>query len=360
MSFVSERELFQHLQSGKPVLDVRAEVEFESGSIPSSTCVPILNNDERHRIGWTYKNKGPEEAVKLGYEIVSGENKEAKVRKWTEFFHQNPTAILTCFRGGQRSGIAQAWLKEVGIDRPRIQGGYKKVRQFLLETLEQKSQSLGMLIVSGPTGSGKTRLIEALPEQVPTVNLENIAKHRGSAFGHWKDPQPGQADYENRLAQRLLNLQDRGPEPSLVIEDESRMIGHIVQPESFFKTLRNSALVVIEEDLEFRVQQVYEDYISSIQKLSEEDQNFYYENYQKALGVLQKKLGDERSRKAHRLLMEGRAKDSKELHLEWIRILIGEYYDPLYLKSFQKRNPRIQFRGSFKDCWQYLSEQYSY
>ncbi|MCE3011167.1 MAG: tRNA 2-selenouridine(34) synthase MnmH, partial [Proteobacteria bacterium] len=225
---------------------------------------------------------------------------------------------------------------------------------------EEKSQELSMLIVSGPTGSGKTKLIEKLKHPVPAVHLEKLARHRGSAFGHWKEAQPSQADYENRLAQKLMNHQPQTEKPSLIVEDESRMIGQIVQPESFFRTLRSSALVVIDEDLEFRVKQVYQDYIAAIEELSEEDQNFYYENYQRALGVLQKKLGDERYRKVLSLLQEGRQKKSQESHLEWITILIRDYYDPLYLKSFQKRNPRVQFRGSFEECLQCLTDLYSY
>ena len=106
------------------ILDVRAPMEFAQGALPNSTNLPILNDEERHLIGTCYKINGREVAIALGHKIVSGENKTKKLQAWKDFFTQYPHAVLTCFRGGLRSQIAQKFLFEAGIDRPRLEKGY--------------------------------------------------------------------------------------------------------------------------------------------------------------------------------------------------------------------------------------------
>src|SRR3989344_255252 len=108
-----------------------------------------MNNEERALVGTTYKNAGREVAVTLGHELVSGDTKELRIRLWIERIRQYPGTVLYCFRGGLRSQITQRWLKGVGVDRPLIEGGYKKARNFLRLEIEQFSQKSVLIMLTG-------------------------------------------------------------------------------------------------------------------------------------------------------------------------------------------------------------------
>src|SRR5690606_40683424 len=108
------------LAEGTPFLDVRAPVEFARGTVPGAVNLPLLDDEERRRVGITYKSSGHDAAVALGHRLVSGEVRQIRERAWCTFLHEHPDAWIFCWRGGQRSEIVQAWLRELGIDRPRV------------------------------------------------------------------------------------------------------------------------------------------------------------------------------------------------------------------------------------------------
>ncbi|WP_430233834.1 tRNA 2-selenouridine(34) synthase MnmH [Nitrosomonas communis] len=245
-----------------PLIDVRAPVEFLQGSLPGSVNIPILNNEERRLVGTTYKNQGQEAAVRLGYQMILGPVKQSRLDQWLRFVRANPRTVLYCFRGGKRSQITQQWLKEAGVERPLIVGGYKIARQFLMDTIDQFSEDKKLLVITGPTGGGKTKLIHEVRNIYPALDLEAIARHRGSAFGELPISQPRQIDFENRLAVNLLKLESRlqsnGP---LVVEDESRHIGKVYLPTTFFMHMRSSEVIWLDEPFEVRVENIFEDYV---------------------------------------------------------------------------------------------------
>jgi tRNA 2-selenouridine synthase len=90
-----------------PLIDVRASVEFEKGAFPHAVNLPLMSNEERHLVGIKYKEKGHEEAVKLGHALVNNERKNERVQAWLDFIQANPETKLYCFRGGERSKISQ-------------------------------------------------------------------------------------------------------------------------------------------------------------------------------------------------------------------------------------------------------------
>lgn len=357
MKFIDVEELKSHLIRGTSFLDVRAPVEFIQGSIPGAQNIAILNDEERALIGTTYKEKGNAEAVRLGHEIVSGENKNLKLQQWKIFFEQNPDGILYCFRGGQRSQITQRWLLDAGVDRPLIKGGYKASRQMLMDQITKVSLNKPFVIVSGATGSGKTDLINDVKAIYPSLDLEGAAHHRGSAFGGMNIPQPTQVNFENAVALELLKLEKglltTNPAP-LLVEDESRMIGQNVVPEVMFDKMRASSLVMIDESVEKRTENIFKDYILfPIQN----GENFI-PRYEEAFRRITKKLGGLRTQELTALLLSAHQEylqtKNLELHKEWIRRLLVEYYDPLYFKSFQKRNSIVIFKGSRAEVTEYL------
>lgn len=359
-------ELKNLFKNAIPLVDVRAPVEFAQGSLPGAVNMPIMFDEERAHVGTVYKNQGQEAAVKLGHQLVSGAVKEERVQAWKLFFEQNPEAILYCFRGGKRSQITQAWLREVGISRPLITGGYKAARNYLIKQIEEFSIRQEMISVSGPTGSGKTHFLQGLQGRYPMIDLEALARHRGSAFGGMGVEQPTQIDYENHLAKALILLEDKiSGKIKPLVEDESRLIGRISQPAIFFMRLRSSPVIWIDETMDVRVENVFDDYIQqtaiglSLQasaRCAEENDILrgqaveVFERYRRSLLAIHRKLGGLRSQEVMADLDKSQSDYLNHNELSsnkvWIEKLLQYYYDPLYLGSLDRRQVNVIFRGT--------------
>jgi tRNA 2-selenouridine synthase len=334
-----------------PILDVRAPVEFAEGALPHSVNIPILENEERAHVGTVYKQEGSEAAIALGHRLVSGAVKESRIEAWHAWLAKNPQALITCFRGGMRSGLAQEWLAGRGVERPRIKGGYKAMRRFYLEQLDALPDH-PWLVISGPTGAGKTSLLQEVAR--PKLDLEKIARHRGSAFGAYGQPQPSQATFENEVAAELLQLSQSAPEVSWLIEDESRMIGARVMPEKIFLALRISPIVLIEDDLDTRVENTFAEYVAETDlsgRAGEERAQAKLREYEQAVMKISPKLGGLRAQEILSLLHGAKEPDD---HRAWIRKLIQEYYDPFYFNSLAQREKQVAFRGKREEVKAYL------
>jgi tRNA 2-selenouridine synthase len=330
-----------------PLLDVRAPVEFAQGAFPNAQNLPLLTDSERHAIGLRYNAEGQPAAIDLGHALVAGATRETRLQGWLRWCERHPDGHLYCFRGGMRSGTVQQWLTEAGHPIPRIRGGYKAMRRFLLDSLEPTSAALPLLLLSGRSGTGKTRVIEALDH---AVDLEGLARHRGSAFGRRPGGQPTQSDFENRLAIALLRLHAlqaaNGPCP-VVLEDESKLVGHRLIPPSLYLQMKKSPRVFIEEPLGSRVQVTLEDYVCG--PLAEYVQ-FHGETEAldrlgaELLGSLDRirnRLGGSRHnafRQALQSALDEQARSGAvEGHRAWIRALLAEYYDPLYDHALRRQ-----------------------
>ena len=148
-----------------PLIDTRAPIEFDQGAFPFTQSLPLMSDSERELIGTCYKNKGQEQAVALGHELVQGEIKQARLDAWLEFIKNNPNGALYCFRGGMRSQITQEWIYEAsGINYPRIKGGYKALRRFLIDETDRIMGQVTPIVIGGQTGCGKTLLLDQLKE----------------------------------------------------------------------------------------------------------------------------------------------------------------------------------------------------
>ncbi len=348
-------EFKKHFLNGKPIIDVRAPIEFLQGAIPGSVNGPILDDVERALIGTMYKQNGPDEALQLGYQIVSGRNKSDKVDFWKKFIHENPETILTCFRGGKRSQITQQFLSEQGISVRRIEGGYKSIRQFFIENLDRYSDQQKMILLTGCTGSAKTHLLKKAQSFYPCIDLEELAQHRGSAFGNLPTPQPAQADFENRLSGEIFKLIEKNEARAFLFEDESRLIGHRHLPDHFFNQLRQSKVILVKHSLQERIENIFLDYIQNV-NLSESLFN-YYEN---SLLRIQKRLGGLKSQEILKDIQDSKIAFLRGNELEsnkvWIEKLLVNYYDPLYTSSFRKRDPEILFEGTHAEILDFLSQ----
>ncbi|HAC29259.1 MAG TPA: tRNA 2-selenouridine(34) synthase MnmH, partial [Marinobacter hydrocarbonoclasticus] len=289
-----------------PLMDVRAPVEFTKGSFPSAENGPLMNDEERHRVGICYKEKGQDKAIELGHQLVSGDIKAQRIEAWKRFVARHPEGYLFCFRGGLRSRLTQQWIKDSGIDYPLVIGGYKALRRFLIDSLEAQIESGQFRILSGRTGTGKTRVLMQLPNP---VDLEGLANHRGSSFGRQVTPQPSQIDFENRLAVAMLKARHQVGGP-IYLEDESRLIGRCALPETLRARMSESPLLILEQAMEERIAIIRADYVegmlASYRARDGEDAGWlnFRDYLLSAIDRIRKRLGGERYQKLRNLMLQ--------------------------------------------------------
>lgn len=345
-----------------PMLDVRAAVEFSGGAFPCSQNIPLLNDDEREKIGICYKQHGQQAAIELGQKLVSGATRAERMTNWRQWVEKNPNGVLYCFRGGLRSQTVQQWLHDDGIDIPLVSGGYKALRRFLLDEMEKNIQQLPFMILCGPTGSGKTRVIEALNDN---IDLEGIAHHRGSAFGRRPGGQPAQIDFENTLSIAMLKHADQGTK-QVILEDESRLIGRCFLPPTLQEKIRGGARVLIEETLEQRVEVTLEDYILGPlheyrQWYADQAEDKLGEELLASIDRIKRRLGGLRHQQLRLLIEQAleQQKSSGDVHAHrlWIERLLRDYYDPMYAYMLQQRRSLILFRGNRAEVQQWLQHK---
>ena len=359
MPDVSDQEILNWLVSKRPLIDVRAPIEFTQGCVPGAINLPLLDDSERAQIGTVYKQKGNEAAVALGHQLISGETREMRIAAWKDFAVRNPSAALYCFRGGLRSQSVQRALREHGIEIPLINGGYKRVRQILMALTESISQSNSFHVISGYTGTRKTLLLGSLRGTRSVCDLEELACHKGSAFGsHSRNPQPSQADFENRLA---LELYRGAGEAPILVEDESRMIGYNVLPLQFYLKMQTSPVYLVEATIEDRAQYLTEQYLrENIGANTETDPEALREPVLAKLQLIRRRLGGLEYSNLVRMfeaaLVDHRRVGEIDAHFGWVGRLLKIYYDPLYQYHLAKIGDRVVARGSFSEIQACLSK----
>lgn len=333
------------------MLDVRAPKEVACGALPYAVTLPILSDEERHQVGIRYKEAGQDEAVKLGY-TLTGPHLPERIEGWREVVAQGPTAV-SCWRGGLRSALTAEFIGDDNV--PCVEGGYKAIRNHLMSKLGASLERYQVLVVGGLTGSGKTELLTQLGDRVPdlkVLDLEQEARHRGSAFGKLREAQPAQASFENSLAAHLL----LGCTPKLLLEDESRAIGRLKLPDAVYRAVQTSPLIMVEEPLERRVARIHRDYVLSLSSISgiSEARALLAER----LSSLKKRLSGAVIDSALRALEDAEtsgAWSEASAHAGWIMPLLTHYYDPLYEKSLEKVNRPVIFKGDVEACNAWLS-----
>ncbi|MCB1924176.1 MAG: tRNA 2-selenouridine(34) synthase MnmH [Gammaproteobacteria bacterium] len=348
-----------------PLLDVRAPVEFAEGAFPSAENHPLIDDDERHAIGIAYKHEGQDAAITLGEGLVSGDKKAQRIAHWQDFLRRHPDAVLYCFRGGMRSQISQRWLLEhAGLRCPRVRGGYKAMRRFLLDELARSAAVAQPIVIGGRTGVGKTRF---LAHYDAAIDLEKLAHHRGSAFGHHPQPQPSQIDFENALSVALMKRLAHDPGPILV-EDESRNIGGRHIPEVLFSVMHEAPLVILEasddERIAITLQEYVHDALGEFTALYGEQQGFerWSDYLANSMDRIRRRLGGDRHAHVRKLLDEAvlhhRSTGDVNPHCRWIGFLLHEYYDGMYSFQLDQKSQRIVFRGTRDQVADYLAHEH--
>ncbi|MDZ4750851.1 MAG: tRNA 2-selenouridine(34) synthase MnmH [Flavobacteriales bacterium] len=302
---------------GVVVLDARSPGEFEKGHIPGAMNLPLLDNEERHLVGLCYKKNGHDEAVKLGFELAGAQFID-KIRS-AEILAPHRELLIYCWRGGLRSQIMAWLLSTSGFNVELLEGGYKSFRN---EALTEFTKQRVVYILGGKTGAGKTEVLQflnELGEQI--IDLEGLGSHKGSSFGSLGLPtQPSQEHFENMLALELMKVNKI--DHALWIEDESRFIGKVRIPDSFYSIMVESKIIFIDRSTKSRAHRILGEYGS-----------FPVEILAERTAAIAKRMGPEQSRDAVNALLQGNQE-------KWVELLL-DYYDKSYNHSLLRGKRQI-------------------
>ena len=315
---ISATDALGRLGSFSDVIDARSEGEYAEDHLPGAVNWPSLHDDERKIVGTQYKQISQFEAKKLGAALVAKNIAEhiqrdvlGKPKEWQP--------LVYCWRGGKRSGSLALILDQIGFRVTLVDGGYKAFRAALMEDLAQLAARHRYRVVCGPTGSGKTRLLQALAaEGAQVLDLEALACHRSSVLGVIPGvPQPSQKAFDSRIWTALRGFDIARP---VYIESESKKVGNVAVPEGLIAAMRASPCLNLLLPENERVALLLEDYDFFVR-----DIEFFCDR----LAALTEARG-----KAVVADWQERARSGDVASV--VRELLRMHYDPVYLQSMRR------------------------
>ncbi|CAN7251325.1 tRNA 2-selenouridine(34) synthase MnmH [Polaromonas sp. LjRoot131] len=315
---ISAEEALAALDRYSDVIDARSEGEYAEDHLPGALNWPSLHDEERKVVGTKYKQISQFEAKKLGAALVAKNIAEHiqrdvldKPREWQP--------LLYCWRGGKRSGSLALVLDQIGFRVTLVDGGYKAFRAALLADLPQLAARLQYRVICGPTGSGKTRLLQALAaEGAQVLDLEALANHRSSVLGAIPGvQQPSQKAFDSGIWSALRGFDPARP---VYVESESKKVGNVAVPDGLIAAMRASPCLQIELAEDERVALLLEDYAFFVQDI---------EHFCERLGALTEARG-----KAVVQDWQARAQGGDVASV--VRELLTLHYDPGYARSMER------------------------
>lgn len=301
------------------IIDARSPAEFALDHLPGAINWPVLDDAQRRIVGTLYVQTSALEARKLGAAMVA-RNIADHLDRWIADKPRDWQPLVYCWRGGQRSGSLAWFLDQIGFRTAKLAGGYKGFRAVVLKDLAAWPARFDFRVLAGRTGSGKTRLLQALAAQgAQVLDLEGLACHRGSILGNLPgQPQPSQKQFDNRLWQALRQLDASRP---VFVESESKKIGRLQLPDALIAQMHaNGRVLRVEMSDAARVQLLLEDY------------GFFADDAEafcRLLDGLVTLRGRETVGRWQALARAG----------QWAEVfdqLMREHYDPLYLRSMDR------------------------
>lgn len=241
------------------VIDARSPAEYAEDHLPGAINWPVLDDEQRRIVGTLYVQTSSLEARKLGA-AMAARNIADHLDRWIADKPRDWQPLVYCWRGGQRSGSLAWFLDQIGFRTAKLQGGYKGFRAVVRQDLADWPARFDFQVLAGRTGSGKTRLLQALAaEGAQVLDLEALACHRGSILGGLPgQPQPTQKAFDNRLWQALRALDARRP---VFVESESKKIGRLQLPDALIDRLHQHGRVMrVDMADDARVRLLLEDY----------------------------------------------------------------------------------------------------
>lgn len=319
---VSAAEAISRLHEFGAIIDARSESEYAEDRLPGAVNWPSLNDEERKLVGTMYKQVSPFEAQKRGAALVAA-NIARHIERDVLDKPRTWQPLVYCWRGGKRSGSLGLVLGQIGFRVSIIEGGYKAFRAAVLASLPEAAARLQYRVICGPTGAGKTRLLQALAQAgAQVLDLEALASHRSSVLGMVPgQPQPTQKRFDTLVWDELRRFDPARP---VFIESESRKVGNVAVPEALIEHMRASPCLRLELPQDERVALLLEDYDFFVK-----DQSLFCERLEaltqiRGRGVVQGWQAQ---------VAAGRIEDV-------VRELLEQHYDPGYASSIE-RNFRL-------------------
>jgi len=315
---ISAEEALASLGRYSNIIDARSEGEYAEDHLPGALNWPSLHDEERKIVGTKYKQISQFEAKKLGAALVAKNIAEhiqrevlEKPREWQP--------LIYCWRGGKRSGSLALVLEQIGFRVTLVDGGYKAFRAALVADLPRLAARFHYRVVCGPTGSGKTRLLQALAaEGAQVLDLEALARHRSSVLGAIPGlEQPSQKAFDSAIWSVLRGFDPARP---VYVESESKKVGNVAVPEGLIATMRASPCLDLRLPEDERVALLLEDYDFFVT-----DTAFFCER----LGALTEVRG---KATVQDWQARARADDSASV----VRELLTLHYDPGYARSMER------------------------
>lgn len=304
------------------VIDVRSPSEFAEDHVPGARNMPVLDDAERAKVGTIYKQVSAFEARKLGA-VLTTRNIAHHIEDSLLDRPKDWRPLVYCWRGGKRSASMAAVLGEIGWHAATLAGGYRAYRRAVIEALVALPEKFRWCVICGRTGSGKSRLLEALDAAgAQVLDLEQLARHRGSVLGNVPQaPQPRQKWFESQVWAQLVRFD---PARAVFVEAESRRIGLITVPDALINAIRAAECIRLDAELPLRVALLKDEYAHFADDI---------EDLCAKLTLLVPLHGRERISGWQQLAREGRTD-------ELVAALLELHYDPAY-----GRSTRTHFAG---------------
>ncbi|MDD3935148.1 tRNA 2-selenouridine(34) synthase MnmH [Rhodoferax sp.] len=324
---LSAQEVMARLADFDAIIDARSEDEYQADHLPGAINWPTLNNAERIEIGTLYKQVNPFEARKRGAAIAA-RNIAAHIEREVIDKPRDWQPLAYCWRGGQRSSSLALILSQIGFRVTLVEGGYKAFRAALVQDIVARVPRLSFRVICGPTGSGKTRLLQALAVQgAQVLDLEALANHRSSVLGAMPGlAQPTQKRFETLVWDKLRRFDPLVP---VFVESESKKVGNLSVPAALMDAMRASPCLNLQLSDAQRVALLLEDYVYLTQDVA-----YFCER----LAKLTELKGHEVVGRWQQLAQEG---NFSTVVME----LLTQHYDPAYLQSMQRNFARFTEAG---------------
>jgi tRNA 2-selenouridine synthase len=317
-TLISIDDALANIDEFDAIIDVRSPAEFAEDHIPGAINCPVLDDEQRARVGTLYKQVSPFDAKKIGAALVA-RNIAANIELYFLDKPRDWRPLVYCWRGGNRSGAMTHILGRIGWHALQLEGGYKEYRRQVNDALAELPARFTFRVVCGTTGSGKSRLLQELMRQgAQVIDLEQLAAHRGSVLGNLPEElQPSQKMFESRIWRALRNFD---PERVIFIESESKKVGNLRVPDALMTKMRESGCVSLSLPHERRVALLMEDYA----------------HFVKDPDALNAQLDCLTRLHGHERIARWKAMATSGAMPALVEELLVHHYDPSYLRSIER------------------------
>ncbi|KAF3996394.1 tRNA 2-selenouridine(34) synthase MnmH [Glaciimonas immobilis] len=318
-ALLSFADILPQLEDFDAIIDARSPGEFAEDHIPGAVNCPVLTDAERVQVGTMYKQVNVFEAKKLGAALIA-RNIATHIETLFIDKPKDWKPLIYCWRGGNRSGAMAHILAKIGWPVVQLDGGYKEYRRHVSASLAEHAARFTYNVVCGPTGSGKSRLLQVLASQgAQVLDLEQLAAHRGSVLGNLPTTsQPSQKAFESSIWHLLQHFDPAYP---VFAESESKKVGNLRVPDALMNNMRGSSCIALALAQPDRVQLLMDDYLHFVTDPA-------LLNTQ--LSCLTALHGRDTIARWQKMALDGNME-------ELVEALLVKHYDPAYLQSI-KRN----------------------